>query len=86
MSQKHRDDPGQPRSSRHKESSPELEAMDMFLAFPRRSRKGWTADFARYVLECGHTVPADLPLDDDSKVRCRACYREQMAKAGEMLK
>jgi hypothetical protein len=59
--------------------------MDMFLAFPRRLRSGWSADFSLYILECGHTAPADLPLDDDAKVRCRNCYKEQMQKAAKLI-
>ena len=74
-----------PRPARRRESSADLEALDTFLAFPRRYRTGWTADFIFYVLECGHRVPADLPLDDDSKVRCHACYRERMQQAERML-
>ncbi|MES2464400.1 MAG: hypothetical protein V4671_27890 [Armatimonadota bacterium] len=81
-----RDDSGRsPRLPRRQETSPELEAMDMFLAFPRRRRTGWSADFSQFRLECGHNVSCDLPLDDDAKVRCRECYREKMAKAARMI-
>jgi hypothetical protein len=75
-----------PRKTRRQESPAELEAMDTFLAFPRRQRVGWTEGYASYVLECLHTAPAFLPIDDDGKVRCRACYRERMQQAERMLR
>jgi hypothetical protein len=79
-----RDNP-KPKYIRRRESPPESEAVAMFLAFPRRSRTGWIADGTRYILECGHTVSSDMPLDDDGKVRCRECYKDQMLTAKKML-
>jgi hypothetical protein len=83
--------PQQPLSSskaklpRHRESSPDDEAVARYIALPLRRMTGWTGDGMQYVLECGHTLPSDAFLDDNACLRCPQCYVEGMLRAKKMM-
>ena len=61
------------------------EARALEAAMPLRPVSYLVDNDRFYILECGHWMPIEAPLENGSEVRCLQCYKEQIAQAGQMI-
>ena len=73
------------RVPRHRESTPDAEALSLSQALPRRQMVGMIDSGMRFVLECGHALSSNAALDADCRTGCRECFHNRMCAAGRLI-